>query len=162
MYIISACLAGENCKYNGGNNYNESVCQFTKKHNCIMICPEMEGGLPAPRPPAEQIRSEDQCAVCASDQMREGDRTVRVVNKEGRDVTEEFYRGAKISLARAEERAHELGEPIEGAILRANSPTCGSGTIYDGTFSGVLTEGDGIFAGMLKEKGIHVETRTKD
>ena len=148
MYIISACLAGENCKYNGGNNYNESVCQFTKKHNCIMICPETDGGLDTPRPPAEQIRSEERCA-----------RKIKVINKEGRDVTEEFYRGAEISLRKAEELAGELGEPVEGAILKANSPSCGAGTVYDGTFSGRLIKGDGIFAGMLKERGIPVETR---
>ena len=143
MYIISACLVGENCKYDGGNNYNESVCQFTKEHNCIMICPEMDEGLGAPRPPAEQVRD-------------------RVINKEGEDVTEAFGRGAEKSLEKALAEAERLGEPVEGAILRANSPTCGSGTIYDGTFSGVLTEGDGIFARLLKERGIPVEVRSAD
>jgi uncharacterized protein YbbK (DUF523 family) len=143
MYIISACLVGENCKYDGGNNYNESVCQFTKEHNCIMICPEMDGGLGAPRPPAEQV----------------GD---RVINQEGEDVTRAFRRGAEKSLEKSLAEAERLGEPVEGAILRANSPTCGCGTIYDGTFSGILTEGDGIFARLLKERGIPVEVRSAD
>ena len=154
MYIISACLTGENCKYDGGNNYNGSVCQFTKEHNCIMICPEMDGGLPSPRPPAEQVRIfEKDESGCAGKENY----PVKVVNKEGQDVTEEFFSGARRSLEKALAEAERLGEEIEGAILRANSPTCGSGRIYDGTFSGVLTEGDGIFAKMLKDRGIPVK-----
>lgn len=143
MYIVSACLVGVNCKYDGGNNFNESVFQFTKEHNCIMICPEMDGGLGAPRVPAEQVQG-------------------RVFNKEGEDVTLAFLRGAERSLEKALAEAERLGEPVEGAILRANSPTCGCGMIYDGTFSGVLTEGDGIFARLLKERGIPVEVRSAD
>ena len=92
MYIISACLTGENCKYDGGNNYNGSVCQFTKEHNCIMICPEMDGGLPSPRPPAEQVRIfEKDESGCAGKEKY----PVKVVNKEGQDVTEEFFSGAR-------------------------------------------------------------------
>lgn len=130
-----------------------------------MICPEMDGGLPSPRPPAEQVRifgeneTDEEDEACRAGKEKY---PVKVVNKKGQDVTEAFYRGARRSLEKAQAEAERLGEDIEGAILRANSPTCGSGMIYDGTFSKVLTEGDGIFAKMLKELGIPVEVTTAD
>jgi uncharacterized protein YbbK (DUF523 family) len=79
-----------------------------------------------------------------------------VLNRRGEDVTVNFIRGAEKTLELAEHRAAELGQKIELAILKANSPSCGSGKIYDGTFSGVLVDGDGILAAMLKERGIPV------
>lgn len=137
MYIISRCLLGENCKYNGGNNRNESVIAFCRDRDFLTVCPEAEAGLPVPRPPAEY--AEDG----------------RITDKEGRDVTETFLAGARKCLD-AVCVAEADGKKIEGAILKANSPSCGSGKIYDGTFSGVLTDGYGCFAGMLKAKGIKV------
>ena len=134
MYIVSACLLGQNCKYNGGNNLNEEVVEFCKNHKYITVCPESAGKLPTPRPPAEKV----------------GD---RIVDKDGKDVTDAFLRGADISLKSCMEMARISGEEIEGAILKANSPSCGVGQIYDGTFSGTLTEGDGGFAGMIKRLG---------
>ncbi len=127
MYIVSGCLLGHNCKYNGGNNRNEDVIDFCRGHSYCVVCPETEGGLPMPRPPAEYADG-------------------RVIDKEGRDVTKAFERGAEISLERAIREAEKLGEPIDGAILKANSPSCGSGQIYDGTFTGTLTAGYGCFA----------------
>lgn len=139
MYIVSACLLGQNCKYNGGNNLNEEVVEFCKNHKYITVCPESAGKLPTPRPPAEKV----------------GD---RIVDKDGKDVTDAFLRGADISLKSCMEMARISGEKIEGAILKANSPSCGVGQIYDGTFSGTLTEGDGVFAGMLKRLGVEIIT----
>ena len=139
MYIVSACLLGQNCKYDGENNLNEEVVEFCKNHKYITVCPESAGKLPAPRPPAEKVGG-------------------RIVDKDGKDVTDAFLRGADISLKSCIEMARISGEEIEGAILKANSPSCGVGQIYDGTFSGTLTEGNGAFAGMLKRLGIEIIT----
>ncbi|MGN1381878.1 MAG: DUF523 domain-containing protein [Eubacterium sp.] len=117
MYMISACLLGHNCKYNGGNNRNEKVLSFAEQHSCIAVCPETEGGLKAPREPAE----------------RQGN---RVMSKSGEDWTRYFRQGAGNSLKRAEAAAEEAGEALDGAILKARSPSCGYGTVYDGSFTG--------------------------
>ena len=139
MYIVSACLLGQNCKYNGGNNRNEDVVEFCKTHRHVTVCPESAGRLPSPRPPAEKVGN-------------------RILDKNGNDLTEAFIRGADISLKSCMEMARLSGEEIEGAILKANSPSCGVGHIYDGTFSGTLTEGNGVFAGMLRRLGIEIIT----
>ncbi|MBR3785271.1 MAG: DUF523 domain-containing protein [Firmicutes bacterium] len=137
MYLISGCLLGHNCKYNGGNNYNQDVIDFAACHSCFSVCPEGISGLPTPRPPAEYV----------------GD---RVIDKEGRDVTEYFVGGAEASLTAALAEAEKRGETIEGAILKANSPSCGSGQIYDGTFSGTLIRGNGCFTKLLLDQDIKV------
>lgn len=121
---VSACLLGENCKYNGGNNYNEKVVEFIKGHEVIGICPELLGGLPVPREPAEIV-----------------DGIVRTKN--GASVNEEFRLGAETAVKIMEENDIEL------VILQSRSPSCGIKTIYDGTFSGNLIVGRGIFAQML-------------
>ena len=139
MYIVSACLLGQNCKYNGGNNLNEEVVEFCRNHKYVTVCPESAGKLPIPRPPAERVGES-------------------ILTKEGKDVTDAFVRGADISLRSCMEMARISGEEIEGAILKANSPSCGVGQIYDGTFSGTLTEGNGVFAGMLKRLGVEIIT----
>lgn len=139
MYLISACLAGVNCKYNGGNNDCLWVKEFMKGKDYMLLCPEEAGGLPTPRPPAELINE-------------------RVFNKIGEDVTDYFIRGAEKAMKAAERRAAELGQEIELVISKANSPSCGCDKIYDGTFSGVLVDGDGIFVKMLKEREIPVIT----
>ena len=135
MYIVSACLLGANCKYNGGNNDNEDVKDFCEGHRIMTVCPETEGGLSSPRPPAEQ----------------QGE---KVVDCEGKDVTAEFRKGAEICL----QKVLDSGEEPELAVLKANSPSCGSCFVYDGTFTGTLTRGDGIFAGLIKARGIRVLT----
>ncbi|WP_312353206.1 DUF523 domain-containing protein [Aminipila sp.] len=137
MYIISGCLLGQNCKYNGGNNFTGWVIEFAEKHNYISVCPEMAGGLKSPRPSVE---------------IKDG----RAVNCEGLDVTDAFQIGCRRVWEDAVRKAQELGEEIEGAILKAKSPSCGSGTIYDGTFSRKEIAGDGFLASYLKEKGIKV------
>ena len=137
MYIVSACLLGNNCKYSGGNNRNEAVRAFLAEHTCSIVCPELAARLPMPRPPAE----------------RQGE---KVIDREGRDLTQAFRDGAILSWNRAQREAEKAGEPIEGAILKANSPSCGSGMIYDGSFSGVLLPGEGSAAKALRAAGIPV------
>ena len=129
--LVSACLLGENCKYSGGNNRDEQVRALERYFQLIPVCPECFGGLPIPREPSE-IR--DGC----------------VVSKSGVDVTAAFADGAEKTLYIAEEENCGL------ALLKERSPSCGSGQIYDGTFTHTLTEGDGLTAQMLKKKGVEV------
>lgn len=137
MYIVSSCLLGVKCKYNGESNYSPEVEEALKGHNYISLCPEEEGGFPTPRPPAE---------------IKDG----RVFNNKGQDVTEQFQFGAEKSLDLSRQKAQELGEPIEMAILKAKSPTCGSNPIYDGNFNGTLVAGQGVFAKLLTDNDIPV------
>ena len=139
MYIISACLLGENCKYNGGNNRCQWVVDFAKNHSYVAVCPETQAGLSAPRPPAEIT----------------GD---RVFDSEGRDLTQQFERGAEESYQLAKAAARKKEEAIEGAILKAKSPSCGRDLVYDGTFSDKLTNGDGYLVRLLKRDTIDVIT----
>lgn len=129
--MVSGCLLGENCKYNGGNNYSEKVAEYIKGHEVISVCPECMGGLPTPRIPAEIVDGV-------------------VTNREGQVVDEEFRRGAQISLEIARK------EQIDVAILQSRSPSCGSKQIYDGSFSGVKVDGQGVFAKLLKDHGFHM------
>lgn len=131
--LVSACLLGENCKYNGSNNYNEKVAAFVKGHEVVCVCPEVMGNLPVPRIP---------CEICNG----------RVLNKNGEDVTYQFETGAELALKEA------LKNNVDAAILKANSPSCGYGSIYEGSFSGILISGNGKFAQLLKNKGIPVYT----
>lgn len=131
--IISACLLGVECKYSGGSNAlpSEAIARLTEEYELIPVCPECYGGLTTPRAPSER-------------------RGGRVVSKTGTDVTEQFEKGAEAAL----HLAHIFGAKL--AILKENSPSCGSGTIYDGTFTGKLVPGDGVTAGLLKKHGITV------
>ena len=139
MYIIRSCLLGHNCKYNGGNNRCQEVIDFCAEKKYITVCPESAAKLPCPRPPAERI----------------GD---KVINDRGKDVTAAFEKGAQLSLGTCTTLAWFSGETLEGAILKANSPSCGCGKIYDGTFSGTLTDGNGVFTELLINEGIPVIT----
>jgi uncharacterized protein YbbK (DUF523 family) len=143
MYLISACLAGVNCRYNGGNSDCDWVKKFMKDKDCLLVCPEEMGGLSTPRSPSERIGN-------------------KVISKDGQDVTKEFLIGAEKSIQKAEETAAELEQHIKLAILKAKSPSCGCGKIYDGTFSDVLVDGDGILTALLKEKGIPVITELQE
>lgn len=129
--LVSACLLGENCKYSGGNNLCREVLALGEKHTLIPICPECFAGLPIPRVPSE---------------IRDG----RVYSKDGRDLTKEFIDGAEKALYIAEEKG------CHAAVLKERSPSCGFGEIYDGSFSGKLTRGNGITAQLLFENGIAV------
>ena len=132
--MVSACLLGENCKYSGGNNRDERVLAFLKGHEVIPVCPEVMGGLPTPRPPAEIVHGE-------------------VINREGVSVDDEYRLGAKVALDIA------MREKIDLAILQSRSPSCGVKQIYDGTFTGTKIPGHGIFAGQLMAHGFTVLDR---
>lgn len=129
--LVSACLLGENCKYDGGSNRTDWLIRLQKQHRLIPVCPEMLGGLPAPRMPAE---------------ISEG----TVISKDGRSFDEAFRNGARKALRIAEESG------IDCAILQSRSPSCGKGVIYDGTFSGKLVPGNGVFASLLENNGFTV------
>ena len=129
--MVSGCLLGENCKYNGGNNYSKKVAEYIKGHEVISVCPECMGGLPTPRIPAEIVDGV-------------------VTNREGQVVDEEFRRGAQIALEIARK------EQIDVAILQSRSPSCGVKQIYDGTFSGTRIDGQGVFARLLNENGFKI------
>jgi uncharacterized protein YbbK (DUF523 family) len=133
MIIVSACLADVHCRYDGGEKPCEAVIRLVAEGKAIPVCPEQLGGLPTPRLPAEQI----------------GDKVIR---KDGMDVTAEFKRGAQEAL----KIAKLVG--AKTAILKARSPSCGSGKVYDGSFSGRLVDGNGVFAYMYKEEGLEVKT----
>lgn len=134
MILVSACLLGVNCQYNGGSDLTKELLEFLKnKGDFIAVCPEVLGGLPIPRDGAEII----------------GDK-VKTVN--GKDVTKEFLSGAEKVLKIAKENNVDL------AILKAKSPSCGVGIIYDGTFSRKLVDDDGITAALLRKNGIKVMT----
>ena len=129
--LVSACLLGVNCKYNGNNNYNEDVLKLKKYFNIIPVCPEVFGGLPTPRTPSE---------IC-------GD---RVVSKDGVDVTTAFTDGAEKTLYIAREKN------CPAALLKERSPSCGCGKIYDGSFTSNLVDGNGITAELLINNDICV------
>ena len=128
---VSACLLGENCKYDGGNNDSEKVHRFIQGHEVIAVCPEAAGGLPTPRVPAEIVNG-------------------IVTMKDGKNVDAEFRSGAQAEVNRI------LEQQVELCILQSRSPSCGVKQIYDGTFTGQKIPGQGIFAKMLCEKGIKV------
>ena len=127
--LVSACLLGENCKYDGKNNYNEAVIEFVKGHEVIAVCPEVLGGLSVPRKSAEIVNG-------------------TILTKEHICVDKEFREGSAIALKQA------LDWKVDMAVLQSRSPSCGIKQVYDGSFSGKLIEGQGIFAEMLKKAGI--------
>lgn len=143
MILVSSCLCGEKCKYNGGDNKNEAVMTLCEREPHIKVCPEVLGGLSTPRVPAEIIGGSAQDVLQGN---------AKIYTKTGMDVTAAFLKGA--------ERVVSLLEhyPIEKAILKAKSPSCGKGKIYDGHFKGCLIEGNGVTAQALMNKGIKVIT----
>lgn len=133
-YIVSLCMAGFGCRYDGSNKFNVIIAKLIDEGRAFPLCPELLGGLPTPREPAE---------------CRYVDGELRVFTKSGADVTDVFQRGAEAVLDFAKQHH------IEKAILYHNSPSCGTRT-YDGTFSGHLADYPGITAGLLQENGINV------
>lgn len=129
--MVSACLTGENCKYNGGNNRNEKVLALLEGNEVITVCPEQMGGLPTPRTPSE---------------VRDGIVTMR----DGTDVDREFRRGAEMCLETAMRERPDL------IVFQSRSPSCGPKQRYDGTFTGTLVDKPGITAELLMEHGFHV------
>ena len=131
--VVSACLLGENCKYSGGNNRSEALLALLEGHEVIPVCPEVLGGLPVPRVPAEIVDG-------------------AVINRNGISVDTEFRRGAAEALEICRREKPDL------VILQPRSPSCGVGSVYDGTFAGKRIPGNGIFAALAAENGFRVES----
>lgn len=134
--IVSACLLGVGCRYDGKSKPADGVIALSEKYDLIPVCPEILGGLPTPRIPCEI-------------------RNCRVINRRGEDKTAEYIRGAKEVL-----RLARLFN-CTTAVLKKKSPSCGSGEIYDGSFSGKTVQGDGVCAGLLKANGIRILNETE-
>ena len=129
--LVSACLLGINCNYKGTNKFSDKVSALKDKYTIIPVCPEPFGGLSTPRPPAE---------ICSD----------KVVNVNGEDVTQNYLSGASKVLELAKKY------DCKYAVLKSNSPSCGFGKVYDGTFSGILVDGNGITAELLAQNGVTV------
>ena len=129
--LVSACLLGVNCKYNGGNNAYNEIDEFLKDYEIIPICPEIMGGLSTPRCPAEIV----------------GD---KVITKEGVDVTKQYVKGANECLFLAKKYN------VKKALLKLKSPSCGYEQVYDGTFTNTLINKNGVTAELLENNGIEI------
>ncbi len=135
---VSACLLGENCKYNGGDNRSERLLSELAKHpevEVVPVCPEVAGGLPTPRPPAEIVDGE-------------------VVNNLGISVDAEYRAGVSMEMERL--RPYMESGELAAAVLQSRSPSCGVREVYDGTFTGRLISGKGLFARALEEGGVRI------
>lgn len=131
--LVSACLIGENCKYNGGNNASPAILAFLKDKQVIPVCPELLAGMPAPRPPVEVNGN-------------------RVIRKNGEDVTDAYCSGVRKAMEIAAQ------QPVDLVILKSRSPTCGVGQRYDGTFTSTLVNQSGLFAQALQQAGYTVKS----
>ena len=135
--LVSACLLGCSCRYDGKSKPCEQIISLASRHCLIPVCPEQLGGLATPRPPAEIMGK-------------------RVINNQGHDVTQAYEKGAMEALHLYDTLNCDL------AILKSRSPSCGSGQVYDGSFSGTLREGDGITAALLQSRGIPLLTEEQE
>ncbi|HOV28266.1 MAG TPA: DUF523 domain-containing protein, partial [Pseudobacteroides sp.] len=134
MIIVSACLAGINCKYDGGNNADDRIIELVSKGQAIPVCPEQLGGCPTPRLKTEIVNGSGADVL---------DSKGRVIREDGRDMTAELLKGAQETLKIA------LLLNAKKAILKSKSPSCGCGKVYDGTFSKKLTDGNGVTSELL-------------
>lgn len=141
MILVSACLLGINCKYNGDNNKNDEVVEYLRDKQFIIICPEQLGGMSTPREPSEIVRLDGEAVIKGQ---------TSVINNKRLDVTRKFKQGAQESLKIAQ--IYNCKE----AILKEGSPSCGSNYIYDGTFSGKKIDGVGVTTALLRINGIKV------
>ncbi len=139
--LVSACLLGVNCRYDGGNSRNEDTLKNHETEELVPVCPEEAGGLPTPRPPVEIVGGDGNNVI---------DGNAKVLTADGVDKTEEFLKGAQHALALAQSQGATC------AILKSKSPSCGCSKIYDGSFSGKLVSGDGVTTALLKRHGIKV------
>ena len=139
--LISACLLGVNCRYDGGNSHDTNAIKRHQHNKLIPVCPEEAGGLLTPRPAVEIVGGDGNDVL---------DGKARVLTADGIDKTEEFLRGAKYALELAQSKG------ATSVLLKSRSPSCGCGEIYDGTFSRTLVSGDGVTTALLKRHGIEV------
>ncbi|HFD40016.1 MAG TPA: DUF523 domain-containing protein [Anaerolineae bacterium] len=147
LILVSACLLGVACRYDGQSCPEEGVRDLAAHGRLVPICPEVAGGLPTPRPPAE---IEGAAEGLDGEAVLTG--RTRVVRRDGTDVSAAFIAGAEAALA----LARRLG--LRRAILKADSPSCGVGRIHNGRFDGRLVSGDGVTAALLKQAGIDLFT----
>lgn len=141
MKLISACLFGVNCKYNGKSNDNPELRKQLQDEEILLICPEQLGGLPAPRLPSEIVNGNGRDVLLGK---------AMVLSRSGQDLSEHFIKGAKIVLNIAQEQDPDL------VILKSRSPSCGVGWIYDGSFAAGLRPGNGVAAELLSQAGFRV------
>ncbi len=141
--LVSACLAGRRCRFDGSANQDDEVASLVAAGRAVLVCPEELGGLGTPRPAAEIVGGDGRDVLAGR---------ARVVTHEGRDVTHEYVAGARLAL----EAAQRSG--ARRAVLKARSPSCGKGCIYDGTFTRTQTSGDGVTAALLEANDIEVVT----
>lgn len=139
--LVSACLRGIPCRYDGRHKASPEVEQAVAGHDVVAFCPEVAGGLDTPRRPAELVGGDGHDVL---------DGTARVVEDTGRDVTAEFVEGARRALAAARQSG------CTRALLMPRSPSCGRGSVYDGSFTGSSVAGDGVTAALLERNGIAV------
>ena len=141
MILVSACLIGINCKYNGDNNKNESVIEYLKGKQYVIACPEQLGGMSTPREPSEIIKLDGHAVINGK---------TSVMNNQRLDVTSKFLKGAEETL-----KISKIYN-CKKAILKEGSPSCGSNYIYDGTFCGNKVAGVGVTTAILRKNGIQV------
>lgn len=142
MIAASACLCGINCKYSGANNCRRTIQDLFDSGNVLPVCPELFGSLQIPREPHEIVGGTGRDVL---------DGRARVLSSSGIDNTDKFIEGAKKTLRLLQSLN------IDKVILKSRSPSCGCGKIYDGTFSGTLRDGNGVFAELLIENGIKTD-----
>ena len=143
MILISACLVGINCMYNGASEPRQRFIERMARGELLPVCPEQLGGLPTPRPPSEILDG-------TGEDVLDGD--ARIYTKDGHDVTTAFLRGANEILRLARLVKADL------IVLRQNSPACGCGCIYDGTFTGTIRQGNGVTTALLLREKFRVLT----
>ena len=141
MIIVSKCLTGCPCRYDGRSKPDPEITALVERGEAVAVCPEQLGGLPTPRVPSELTGT--------GEDVLNG--LAKAVSRDGRDVTQEFVRGAYLAL----DEAMRVG--ADRAVLKARSPSCGMGEIYDGSFSGTVTNGNGVTAALFIKNGIKVE-----
>jgi uncharacterized protein YbbK (DUF523 family) len=141
--LVSACLAGRACRFDGSSNEQDEVRSLVEEGRAVLTCPEEEGGLGTPRPAAEIVGGDGYDVVAGR---------ARVLTEDGADVTEAYLRGAEAALRKARRAGAEI------AVLKARSPSCGKGCIYDGSFTRAQKAGDGVTAALLSISGIRVLT----
>lgn len=143
LVLVSACLAGYRCRFDGRSCPADAVAELVASGRAVPVCPEVDGGLPTPRLPAE---------IAGGDGADVLDGRARVLSADGRDITAAYLAGAQAALAKARAAG------ATRALLKARSPSCGCGEIYDGSFSGGRRAGDGVTAALLRRAGITVQS----
>ncbi|CAK7005795.1 DUF523 domain-containing protein [uncultured Phascolarctobacterium sp.] len=143
MVLVSSCLLGQNVKYSGGSNYCQLLAKYDDSGLLLPVCPECLGQLLVPRPPAEIEGGTGRDVLAGA---------ARVYSKDGSDLTANFISGAEAVLKLAQQAG------VKYAILKARSPSCGAGKVYNGSFDGTLINGDGVTTALLKQYGITVYT----